>query len=47
MDECPLVASPIRIERVLDEHEPAPAGDLDTVRAADQWSRVRASEVLK
>ena len=35
------------IERVLDEHEPAPAGDLDTVRAADQWSRVRASEVLK
>jgi len=35
------------IERVLDEHAPAPAGDLDTVRAADQWSRVRASEVLK
>ena len=35
------------IERVLDEHHPAPAGDLDTVRAADQWSRVRASEVLK
>ncbi len=27
--------------------QPAPAGDLDTVRAADQWSRVRASEVLK
>jgi 1-deoxy-D-xylulose-5-phosphate reductoisomerase len=35
------------IERVLDEHQPAPAGDLATVRAADQWSRVRANEVLK
>ncbi len=35
------------IERVLDEHQPVPAGDLDTVRAADQWSRVRANEVLK
>ncbi|HSR90572.1 MAG TPA: 1-deoxy-D-xylulose-5-phosphate reductoisomerase [Gemmatimonadales bacterium] len=35
------------IERVLDEHDPAPAGDLDTVRAADRWSRVRATEVLK
>ena len=34
----------LRYDRaVLDEHEPAPAGDLDTVRAADQWSRVRAS----
>jgi len=35
------------IERVLDEHTPEPATTLETVRAADQWARRRAAELLR
>ena len=34
------------IERVLDAHRVEPVRDLETVRAADQWARGRAVEVL-
>ncbi|MEP6572661.1 MAG: 1-deoxy-D-xylulose-5-phosphate reductoisomerase [Gemmatimonadota bacterium] len=34
------------IARVLNEHRVEPASDLETVRAADQWSRARAREAL-
>jgi len=34
------------IERVLDLHRGEPVRDLETVRAADQWARGRAREVL-
>ncbi|HWA16405.1 MAG TPA: 1-deoxy-D-xylulose-5-phosphate reductoisomerase [Gemmatimonadales bacterium] len=35
------------IETVLDQHRNEPVRDLETVRAADRWSRDRAHEVLK
>ncbi len=35
------------IERVLDDHRHEPVRDLETVRAADQWARGRAREVLQ
>jgi 1-deoxy-D-xylulose-5-phosphate reductoisomerase len=35
------------IESVLDQHRSEPVRDLETVRAADRWSRERAHEVLK
>jgi 1-deoxy-D-xylulose-5-phosphate reductoisomerase len=34
------------IEQVLDQHRSEPVRDLETVRAADRWSRARAQEVL-
>jgi 1-deoxy-D-xylulose-5-phosphate reductoisomerase len=34
------------IEQVLDQHRSEPVRDLQTVRAADRWSRARAQEVL-
>jgi 1-deoxy-D-xylulose-5-phosphate reductoisomerase len=34
------------IERVLESHRIEPVRDLETVRAADQWARGRAREVL-
>jgi 1-deoxy-D-xylulose-5-phosphate reductoisomerase len=34
------------IEHVLDQHRSEPVRDLETVRAADQWTRARAQEVL-
>jgi 1-deoxy-D-xylulose-5-phosphate reductoisomerase len=39
-DICRLVG------RVLDEHEPAPAGELDAVLDADAWARRRVGELL-
>ena len=35
------------VELVLEEHDPLPALDLETVRAADRWARERANEVLQ
>jgi 1-deoxy-D-xylulose-5-phosphate reductoisomerase len=31
---------------VLDEHDPAPAGSVEAVRAADGWARTRAEELI-
>lgn len=35
------------IERVLDDHTPAPATGLSAVREADRWSRERAGEYVR
>jgi 1-deoxy-D-xylulose-5-phosphate reductoisomerase len=35
------------IEAALDAHPPAPAADVETVRAADRWARARARELLR
>jgi 1-deoxy-D-xylulose-5-phosphate reductoisomerase len=35
------------IERVLEAHTPGPATAVEAVRDADQWARVRASELVR
>jgi 1-deoxy-D-xylulose-5-phosphate reductoisomerase len=35
------------IERVLEGHTPGPATDVEAVRDADHWARVRASELVR
>jgi 1-deoxy-D-xylulose-5-phosphate reductoisomerase len=35
------------IERVLESHAPVPATAVETVREADHWARVRASELVR
>jgi 1-deoxy-D-xylulose-5-phosphate reductoisomerase len=35
------------IERVLERHTPVPATAVETVREADHWARVRASELVR
>lgn len=35
------------IERVLESHAPVPATAVEAVRDADQWARVRASELVR
>jgi 1-deoxy-D-xylulose 5-phosphate reductoisomerase len=35
------------IERVLDDHIPAPATALAAVREADRWARERAGEYVR
>jgi 1-deoxy-D-xylulose-5-phosphate reductoisomerase len=35
------------IERVLEAHVPVPATAVETVREADHWARVRASELVR
>lgn len=35
------------IERVLEEHRPVPATDVETVRGADAWARGRARALLR
>jgi 1-deoxy-D-xylulose-5-phosphate reductoisomerase len=35
------------IERVLEAHAPTPATAVEAVRDADQWARVRASELVR
>ena len=35
------------IERVLESHTPVPAAAVETVREADHWARVRASELVR
>jgi 1-deoxy-D-xylulose-5-phosphate reductoisomerase len=35
------------IERVLDDHTPAPASGLPAVRAADRWARARAGDYVR
>lgn len=37
---------PVVIERVLDDHDPLDAGDLDAVLEADAWARDRASTAM-
>ncbi len=42
----PFGRIPDTIERVLGSHQVQPAADLETVRAADRWARLRTHEVL-
>jgi 1-deoxy-D-xylulose-5-phosphate reductoisomerase len=37
---------PVVIERVLDDHDPLDAYDLESVLEADEWARARAAEIM-
>jgi 1-deoxy-D-xylulose-5-phosphate reductoisomerase len=35
------------VEKVMEEHELAPATELEAILAADAWARARAEEVIE
>ncbi len=45
-DELDVLGIDAVVAAVLEEHEPAPAADLETVLAADRWARQRARSRL-